>query len=155
MGINSNYLESRLYIGDLIEHKFRVFNTPYAVHNMEYNVFHNCDDRGMPANRTHATMNISIGLGENCIAKPFIEKMKDFDPSAFSLVFGGSVGKDNFLVDFRNVIVFRAYVIDAEEEYSNDGNGQTSTVLNVCLHLYDIDYVSKDRSSVKKLSIIH
>lgn len=148
----SNYLQSRLFIGDLHEGNYKVSSNPFLLHRMEYNVSCGHDDNGEPFGSTSSTMNLVIALGEKSNARLFLEKMNENEPSAFSLVFGGDV-EDGVLANFRNLIVFWAYVVEAEESFTVINEDKSNTFLNIRMLMHEIIYVGKESNTVKVLEI--
>ena len=151
-GRESNYLQSRLFFGDLHEGKYKVSSNPYSIHKMEYVVSRGFDANGEPFGITSSAMNLTIALGEKSNARLFLEKMNESEPSAFSVVFGGDV-KDSVLSNFRNLIVFWAYVVEAEESFTVIDEDKSNTFLNIRMILHEIGYVGKEVNTVKVLKI--
>ncbi|MCQ2168502.1 MAG: hypothetical protein MJY69_07575 [Bacteroidales bacterium] len=150
----SNYLQSRLFIGDLHEGNYKVSSNPFSIHRMEYDVSRRHDANGEPFGSTSSTMNLTIALGERSNARLFLEKMNESEPSAFSIVFGGDV-EDGVLTNFRNLIVFWAYVVKAEESFTVIDEDKSNTFLNIRMLLHEINYVGKENNTVKVLEIRH
>ena len=148
----STYLQSRLFFGDLHEGNYKVSSNPFPVHRMEYDVSRGHDDNGEPFGNTSSIMNLTIALGERSNARFFLEKMNESEPSAFSVVFGGDV-EGGELANFRNLIVFWAYVVEAEESFTIIDEDKTNTFLNVRMLLHEIIYVDRKNNTVKELDI--
>ncbi len=148
------YLQSRLYLGDLCERGFKVFSHPFPIHSMEYSVARSHDANGEPYSRSFAKMGLTIELGEMANARQFLEKMNESEPSAFSIVFGGDLdGID--LVGFKNLTVFWAYVVEAQERFEVVESDKSSTFLDLQMHLHEIIYVSRENDTKKILEIHH
>ena len=151
---DTRYLQSRLYMGDLCERDFKVFSHPFPIHSMEYSVARSHDANGEPYDRTFATMSLTIELGETSNARQFLEKMNESEPSAFSVVFGGDI-QGLELIDFRNLTVFWAYVVEARERFEVVESDKSSTFLDLQMHLHEIIYVSRENNTKKILEIHH
>lgn len=152
--MESTYLQSRLFVGDLREGNYKVSSNPFSVHRMDYEVLRGHDANGEPFGSTSSTMNLTIALGERSNARLFLEKMNENEPSAFSVVFGGDVG-DGVLTNFRNLIVLWAYVVEAEESFTVIDEDKSNTFLNIRMLLHEIIYVGRENDTEKVLKIRH
>lgn len=148
----STYLQSRLFAGDLHEGDYKVFSNPFPIHRMEYEVARKYDANGEPYGSTFSSLNLTIALGERSNARHFLEKMNENEPSAFSVVFGGDI-EDGELKSFRNLIVFWAYVVKAEESFCVVDEDKSNTFLNISMSLHEIIYLDKENSTMKVLDV--
>ena len=149
---NRVYQQSRLYIGDLNDNDLRINASPFPIQRMDYTVSRCHDDNGGTFGMKESLMNLTIALGENSNARGFLEKMGDIEPSAFTVVFGG-VFENGILIQYDNIIVFWAYVVDAEESFQVAGDETSNTLLALRMHLDEIKYASKENDTVKILEI--
>lgn len=172
MGSSKN-IYCRMYLFDLPGAKYEVRDKGFSILKMEHDAHHDCDMCGTPGGRTFSTLHVTIDLGDESAAGEFFSRINDYTASAFSVVYNGKVEKTvskmppkkpgdpptevpgpNVLTSFMRLFVFYAYIVKAEECYSKDDDGSTTTILDLTMHLYDINYVDSDKNTVT-LNVLH
>ena len=149
--LSSNELKAMLVVEDIMEQGVSVWQgNCFTVQHFSYTCSRRRNDAGVPYGPTVPSfLDFTVKVASDNNGRVFVDRMRKDETFPYSFLFNASFNEKQHFSECEDAMVATGYVIDVEECYDTELNGEQSSeqmLIRVRLLLSNIAYLGEERT---------